>query len=85
MLMEAQLMVRAEACRICATECESHAAMHEHCRVCDAGAGEAYVRAVEAGSNAADEVGHVSVAQESASASGTPGTRPFGRPTALRP
>ena len=27
----------------------------------------------------------MSVAQESASASGTPGTRPFGRPTALRP
>ncbi|NYZ17521.1 four-helix bundle copper-binding protein [Azospirillum sp. RWY-5-1] len=23
-----------EACRICAEECERHAAMHEHCRIC---------------------------------------------------
>ena len=43
----------------------------------DASAGEAYVRAVEAGSYAADEVSDVSGAKESASASGTPGTRPI--------
>lgn len=24
----------AEACRLCGDECESHAGMHEHCRVC---------------------------------------------------
>jgi hypothetical protein len=36
MLLEAQLMACAEACRICAAECERHAAMHEHCRVCAA-------------------------------------------------
>jgi hypothetical protein len=24
----------AEACRICAEECERHAGDHEHCRVC---------------------------------------------------
>ncbi len=34
MLVEAQLMACAEACRICGAECESHAAMHEYCRVC---------------------------------------------------
>src|SRR4051812_48135533 len=34
MLVEAQLMACAEACRICATECESHSDMHEHCHVC---------------------------------------------------
>jgi hypothetical protein len=34
MLVEAQLMACAEACRICAAECDSHAAMHEHCGVC---------------------------------------------------
>jgi hypothetical protein len=34
MLVEAQLMACAEACRICAAECGSHAAMHDHCRIC---------------------------------------------------
>jgi hypothetical protein len=34
MLVEAQLMACAEACRICAAECDSHAGMHAHCRVC---------------------------------------------------
>ncbi len=34
MLVEAQLMACAEACRVCATECESHAAVHEYCRIC---------------------------------------------------
>ena len=34
MLLEAQLMACAEACRICAAECERHAPAHEHCRVC---------------------------------------------------
>ncbi len=34
MLVEAQLMACAEASRICGAECESHAAMHEYCRVC---------------------------------------------------
>jgi hypothetical protein len=34
MLIEAQLMSCAEACRICALECDSHAAAHEHCRIC---------------------------------------------------
>ena len=24
----------AEACRLCAEECEKHASMHEHCRIC---------------------------------------------------
>src|SRR5918998_3623731 len=33
MLVEVQLMACAEACRICATECDNHAAMHDHCRV----------------------------------------------------
>jgi hypothetical protein len=28
------LEVCAETCRICATECEKHAGMHEHCRIC---------------------------------------------------
>ena len=42
--------------------------LHEHrawaCKTCDhAGRGKAYVRAIEAGSNAADEVSHVSLAQ----------------------
>ena len=37
MLNEAQLMACAEACRICAAECESHAGMHEYCRVCAKG------------------------------------------------
>ena len=34
MLMEGQLMACAEACRICAMECESHGATHVHCRIC---------------------------------------------------
>jgi hypothetical protein len=34
MLVEAQLMACAEACRICGAECESRAAVHEYCRVC---------------------------------------------------
>jgi hypothetical protein len=34
MLVEAQLMASAEACRICGAECERHAAAHEYCRVC---------------------------------------------------
>lgn len=34
MLVEAQLMACAEACRVCAAECERHMAMHDHCRVC---------------------------------------------------
>jgi hypothetical protein len=33
MLVEAQLMACAEACRICGAECENHVAMHEYCRV----------------------------------------------------
>jgi hypothetical protein len=36
MLIEAQLMACAEACRICAAECDAHAGMHEHCRICAA-------------------------------------------------
>jgi Domain of Unknown Function (DUF326) len=34
MLNETQLMACAEACHICAAECENHAGMHEYCRVC---------------------------------------------------
>jgi hypothetical protein len=34
MLVEAQLMACAEACRVSAEECEDHAARHEYCRVC---------------------------------------------------
>jgi hypothetical protein len=34
MLVEAQLMACAEACRVCAEECEDHASRHEYCRVC---------------------------------------------------
>jgi hypothetical protein len=33
-LIRAQLAACAEACRVCAEECERHAEMHEHCRVC---------------------------------------------------
>ena len=36
MLIEAQLMACAEACRICAAECDTQAEMHEHCRICGA-------------------------------------------------
>ena len=28
------LSVCAAACRLCAEECQKHAAMHEHCRIC---------------------------------------------------
>ena len=28
------LAASAEACRVCAEECESHAEMHEHCAIC---------------------------------------------------
>lgn len=34
MLVEVQLTACAEACRVCAEECVSHAAMFEHCRIC---------------------------------------------------
>lgn len=33
-LIRRQLEVCAEACRLCAEECEKHAGMHEHCRIC---------------------------------------------------
>ena len=33
-LMRAQLDSCVVACRICAQECESHAEMHQHCRIC---------------------------------------------------
>jgi hypothetical protein len=36
MLVEAQLMACAEACRICASEFGAHAEMHAHCRACGA-------------------------------------------------
>jgi hypothetical protein len=36
MLVEAQLMACAEACRICAAECDTHAGMHDHCGICGA-------------------------------------------------
>ena len=42
-------MACAEACRICATERESHAAMHEHCRVCVAGEGLVHCSSVACG------------------------------------
>jgi hypothetical protein len=32
--VRAALEVCAQACRICAEECERHAAHHEHCRLC---------------------------------------------------
>lgn len=32
--MQAILAACTEACRVCAEECERHAAMHEHCRLC---------------------------------------------------
>ena len=31
---KAQLEACREACRTCAEECERHAGMHEHCRIC---------------------------------------------------
>ena len=33
-LLEAQLTTCIAFCRACATECERHAAMHQHCAVC---------------------------------------------------
>jgi hypothetical protein len=33
-LLQAQLQACLEACRVCGAECEKHASMHEHCRVC---------------------------------------------------
>jgi hypothetical protein len=33
-VIRAQLEACIAACRVCAQECESHADMHEHCRVC---------------------------------------------------
>ena len=35
-LMEAALNACADACRACAEECERHANMHAHCKVCAA-------------------------------------------------
>ena len=32
--MEALLTACVEACRVCEAECEKHAAIHAHCRVC---------------------------------------------------
>lgn len=33
-LLRAQLEACITACRVCGDECEKHAGMHEHCRVC---------------------------------------------------
>ena len=33
-VLRRQLEACAEACRVCGSECESHAGHHEHCRVC---------------------------------------------------
>jgi hypothetical protein len=33
-LVRAALTTCLEACRVCAAECEQHAGMHEHCRIC---------------------------------------------------
>jgi hypothetical protein len=33
-ILRAQLEACVTACRTCAEECEQHAGMHEHCRVC---------------------------------------------------
>lgn len=33
-VIRATLQACAEACRVCAEECERHAKMHEHCRIC---------------------------------------------------
>ncbi len=32
--MQALLAACAEACRVCAQECDRHGSMHEHCRIC---------------------------------------------------
>ncbi|MBP2314909.1 four-helix bundle copper-binding protein [Azospirillum soli] len=33
-VIRAMLEACATACRLCAEECEAHATMHEHCRIC---------------------------------------------------
>ncbi|PZR52437.1 four-helix bundle copper-binding protein [Xylanimonas oleitrophica] len=33
-ITRAQLQACAQACRSCGDECEAHASMHEHCRIC---------------------------------------------------
>lgn len=33
-VIRAMLAACATACRLCAEECEKHAGMHEHCRIC---------------------------------------------------
>jgi len=33
-LLKSMLEACAQACRLCGDECERHASMHEHCRVC---------------------------------------------------
>jgi len=33
-LIKRMLEVCAETCAVCATECDEHAEMHEHCRIC---------------------------------------------------
>jgi hypothetical protein len=33
-LTRAQLQACAQACKSCGDECEGHAEMHEHCRIC---------------------------------------------------
>src|SRR6266545_3775819 len=35
-VMRRMLSVCAAACRLCADECQKHASMHEHCRICAA-------------------------------------------------
>ena len=35
-LLRAQLESCAVSCRVCALECENHAEMHQHCRICRA-------------------------------------------------
>lgn len=35
-VLRALIAACAEACRACGEECESHAEMHEHCRICAA-------------------------------------------------
>jgi hypothetical protein len=33
-ITQGQLLARIAACKACADECEQHAQMHEHCRIC---------------------------------------------------
>lgn len=33
-ILRVQLEASAVSCRVCAQECESHAEMHQHCRIC---------------------------------------------------